>query len=185
MRPLQSIAMGLVIVALRATFQGYDALPDPLGWLLVLHGAARLPADLVRRDTIRGLAVLALLVSIPLWLPDLADRLYELHPSLGWVANLPQLAFAAVLADSLARRAAAPGPHRDTRATAWLRVSMTGFLLAAALPVVVFGGGVRSLELPSYVLATLVMLMLIWLLFSYNNRPWARAPEPRVDWTGP
>lgn len=182
MRPLQSIAMGLVIVALRTTFGGYDALPDPLGWLLVLHGVSRLPEDLVRRDTIRALAALALLVSVPLWWPDLAARLDELHPSLGWVANLPQLAFAAVLADSLARRAAALD---DRRASGWLRTAMTGFVVAAALPVVVFGGGVGALEVPSYVLASVVLLMLIWLLFSYNNRPWALAPTEQVDWTGP
>ena len=41
MRPLQSIAMGLVIVALHAEFGGFDALPDPLGWVLVLLGRPR------------------------------------------------------------------------------------------------------------------------------------------------
>lgn len=43
MKPLSSVAMGLVIVVLVARFGGYDALPDPLGWLLVLWGVRRLP----------------------------------------------------------------------------------------------------------------------------------------------
>lgn len=182
MRPLHAIAMGLLVVALRATFGGYDALPDPLGWALVLFGVAGLPRDLVRRDTLRWLAALALVVSVPLWLPEVPDRLDDLHPSLLWVANLPQLGFAAVIADSLARRAAGGG---DAKASGWLRTAMTAFVVAAAMPVVVFGGGVSALEVPSYVLATLAMLMLIWLLFSYSARPWAQRPPSTVDQTSP
>ena len=45
MRPLQSIAIGLVIIALRAEFGGYDALADPVGWLLVLLGVRSLPVE--------------------------------------------------------------------------------------------------------------------------------------------
>ena len=52
MRPLQSIAMGLVIIALRAEFGGYDALADPLGWLLVLLGVRTLPVEPERRRTL-------------------------------------------------------------------------------------------------------------------------------------
>ncbi len=36
MRPLGPVARGLLIVVLVARFGGYDALADPLGWLLVL-----------------------------------------------------------------------------------------------------------------------------------------------------
>ncbi len=60
MSPLQKIAMGLVIVVGRALFppnpspdwQVYDALPDPIGWLLVISGVralgAHLDVDVVR-----------------------------------------------------------------------------------------------------------------------------------------
>lgn len=182
MSALQAIAMGLVVVALRAGFGGYDALPDPLGWLLVLHGVRRLPEDLVRRHALLLLAVLALLVSVPLWLPEVADRLYDLHPSLGWAANLPQLGFVAVLTDALARRAFA---HRDRKASGWLRTALVLVAVSALLPVLVFGGGLASLEVASYVLATLTLLMVIWLLFSYAGRPWSTGSESQVDWTGP
>ena len=42
MKPLQSVAMGLVIVVLVARYGEYDALADPLGWLLVLWGVRRM-----------------------------------------------------------------------------------------------------------------------------------------------
>ena len=50
MSPLQKIAMGMVIVVGTALFpahpspawEQYDALPDPLGWLLVLLGTVAL-----------------------------------------------------------------------------------------------------------------------------------------------
>ena len=34
MRPLQSIAMGLVIVLVTASVGGYDLVADPVGWVL-------------------------------------------------------------------------------------------------------------------------------------------------------
>ena len=52
MRPLQSIAIGLVIIALRAEFGGYDALVDPVGWLLVLLGVRTLPVEPERRKSL-------------------------------------------------------------------------------------------------------------------------------------
>ncbi|MGH3307072.1 MAG: hypothetical protein ACRDOX_05220 [Nocardioides sp.] len=171
MRPLQSIAMGLVIVALRAPLAGgYDALPDPLGWLLVIVGVRGLPADLPRRSQVVTLAWLAAVVSVPLWFPAVTDGAYATHPSLGWALNLPQLGFAALLCHSLATGAVAA---EDRKAASWLRTAMAGFVVVAVLPVVVFGAGVASLELTAYVGATLVLITLIWLLFAYSARPWA------------
>lgn len=173
MRPLQSIAMGLVVVTLHAAFRGYDALPDPLGWVLVLLGARHLPEDLHRRSFVVGAAVLALLVSLPLWVPGLTEAVDDVHPSLTWAANLPQLAFAGLLADGLARQAARQG---DRRASAWLRTEATGFVVVALLPVLVFGGGLDGLENLTYLAAGMVLLLLIWLLFAYASRPWAPSP---------
>jgi hypothetical protein len=171
MRPLQSIAMGLVIVALRAQLAGgYDALPDPLGWLLVIVGVRGLPADLPRRDAVVTMAWLAAAVSVPLWFPAFSDAAYAIDPSLGWALNLPQLGFAALLCHSLATGAVAV---EDNGAASWLRLAMAGFVVAAVLPVIVFGAGVGSLEITAYVGATLVLLTLICLLFVYSARPWA------------
>jgi hypothetical protein len=81
----------------------------------------------------------------------------------------------------LARRAAAAD---DRRAAAWGRTAATGFLAAAALPVLVFGGGMGGLELPAYAIATLTLILLVCLLFAWSGRPWAAPAAREVDWTG-
>lgn len=180
MRPLQSVAMGLVIVLLAPRLAGYDALPDPLGWALVLLGLAGLPVDLERRRVLVGLAATALVVAVPLWWPGTAEALYDAHPSLGWAANLPQLGFAALLSLVLGRRAGTAG---DRRAATWGRTAATGFVVTAVLPVLVFGGEVGGLELPAYLFATLTLILLICLLFAWSGRPWVGTRSPEVDQT--
>ena len=173
-KPLQSVAMGLVIVALTARVHGYDALPDPIGWLLVLSGVGTLTRDAEpaypHREALRTLAWLAAAVSVPLWFPAVTDGLYDADASLGWAANLPQVGFTAVLCHALTQRAAAAG---DLRAARWLSLARTVVIVVGLLPVLVFGAGWESWEVASYVLASLSMLLLIWLLFSYAPRPWA------------
>jgi hypothetical protein len=176
MRPLQSIAIGLVIIALRAEFGGYDALADPVGWLLVLLGVRTLPMAPDRRRALLAVAALAGLVSVPLWVPGVSEAIDDVHASLLWAANLPQLAFAALLAHCLAGRATAAG---DTRAAAWLRFLRVGFVAVAVLPVLVFGAGVDALAVPTYLLATVLLLTLIFLLFAWSARPWAGDAETR------
>lgn len=170
MRPLQSIAAGLLIVALNAILEGYDLLPDPLGWVLVLHGTVGLPDDLVRRGVVRALAVLALLVSVPLWFPVVADELADLDPAIGWALTLPQVAFLVVLADSLGRAA---GDAGDTRARAWCRTLSVVFVAVGVLPVLIFGAGLDDLVVPAATIAVLALVALTWLLFSWSARPWA------------
>ena len=174
MRPLQSIAMGLVVVALRAEFGGFDALADPLGWVLVLIGVLNLPADLESRRTLLGLAALAGAVSIPVWIPDVSDALYDTDPALLWAVNLPQLGFGGLLAHVLARRA---GDAEDASASTKLRMTVIGFVAVAVLPVLVWGVGIDALAVPAYLSATLVLLALIWMLFSCSSRVWAIADE--------
>lgn len=180
MRPLQSVAMGLVVIGLSAPMNGYDALPDPAGWVLVLLGARGLPGDLERRRALIALAALALAVSVPLWVPEVAEALEEAHPSLGWAASLPQLGFAALLCVVLGRRAA---DAEDRRAAAWAGTAATGFALAGVLPVLVFGAGVDALENPTLAIAVLSLILLVCLLFAWSGRPWAGADRQEVDWT--
>ena len=173
MRPLQSIAMGLVIIVLD-TMSAYDVLPDPLGWVLVVLGVRGLPTDLPHRRALASVTLLAAAVSLPLWVPGVADALYDTHPSLLWAVNLPQLGFAGLLCFVLGRRAAAGG---DTGAAAWARTTLTGLVVVALLPILVFGAGVAALEVPAYLGASLVLLLLIWLLFSWSSRPWILRTE--------
>ncbi len=170
MKPLQSVAMGLVIVVLAARFHGYDALPDPVGWLLVLLGVRALPAAVPHRDGLLGLAALAGVVSAAVWFPAVTDALYDADASLAWAANLPEVLFAALLCHALAATA---DPAGDRKATRWLRLARTGMLVVAVLPVLVFGAGLSSFEVTSYVAAGLMAVLVICLLFTYAGRPWA------------
>src|SRR5689334_14365368 len=94
MSPLQKIAMGLVIVFIPADFtiggHAWDALPDPVGWVLVLMGVRALRAHL-DLDVAAWFAVVALVVSIPLWVPQFVDVLPHtvgkdstVEPSVQW-----------------------------------------------------------------------------------------------------
>ena len=167
--------MGLVIVVLTARGHGFDLLPDPLGWLLVIAGVRRVPAALPRRDLVVGLATLAGVVSVPLWVPHVADRLYDTDPSLAWAATLPQLGFALMLAAGLATLADRAG---DASAARWLRITRTAFVVVALLPVLVFGGGWTDGENLTAAAAGLTAVLLIALLLVDAGRDWARAEQP-------
>ncbi len=171
MKPLQSVAMGLLIVALTARVQGYDALPDFVGWVLVVLGARRLGLS----DLLTGLVGAALAVSLVVWWPPVQDALGELHPSLWWAATLPQLAACAQLCRELATRSAAAA---DRRATAWLRTATVLVGVSAAAPVIAFSADSSDDVLAAvYAAAAGVVLLLIVLLFSYAARPWAVAGD--------
>ncbi len=173
MKPLQSIAMGLVIIALRAWVNGeYDLLPDPIGWLLVLQGLGALPTALPHRPALRTLGLLALVMSVVLWFPSLRDGLERADESLLWAADLPQLGFVGVLCLALSRAASA-GPAPDPGAARWLHTAAVLTGVAAVLPVVALGAGVDSLVELMIVGSGLVLLLVIVLMFRYSARPWA------------
>ena len=166
MKPLQSVAMGLVIVVLVAKFAGYDALADPLGWLLVLWGVRRM-AD---HAALQTLAVGALLVACVVWFPATQDLLDDSDPSLRWAINLPQVLFCVLLCRQLSELA---GAASDQRAQAWLRTTMVFNGVLAVAPVLVFAANADDLLASVYAAAGVVVLMLIVLLFAYASRPWA------------
>lgn len=154
MTPLQGIAMGLVIVLVDASFGGYDGVPDPLGWLLVLWGLARLRPVLAERRGLVALAVLCLLVSVATYPPPVVERL---DASGGWALSLPQLAFSFALATAL-------GPLAG-----WLErrfgLVRWAFVVLAAAPAVVVGGGLDALRSPLALAVVAVNVYFVYLLF--------------------
>lgn len=172
MKPLGSVAMGLVIVVLVARFGGYDALPDPLGWLLVLWGVRRMPDPTV----LVPLAIVALLVACAVWFPATQEALEANDPSIRWAANLPQVAFCVLLCRSLAGLAAEAG---DIRAAAWQRTTMVLNLVLAIAPVIAFASERDDLLAAIYAGAAAVVLLLIVLLFAQAGRSWA--PQATTD----
>jgi len=157
--PLQGIAMGLVIVLVDASFGGYDGVPDPLGWLLVLWGLTRLRPVLAESRGLLVLAGLCLVVSVVTYPPQVADRLDE---SGGWALSLPQLAFSFALATAL-------GPL-----SGWLekrfRVMRSVFVALAVAPAVVIGGDLESLRSPLAFVVAAANVYFVYLLFQASGQ---------------
>jgi len=174
-KPLQAVAMGLVIVLLTVSAHGYDVLADPIGWALVLVGVSTLPV--AERTSLRWLAVISLLVSAVVWVPAARDALNVADLALAWAAGLPELVTLIVLAHALARSAWTAG---DTTARRWLLTARTLLVVTALLPAVVLGGGFDSWDSVLGLVGSLTLLLLIVLLLRYSSRSWARpvsAPE--------
>lgn len=170
MLPLQSIAMGLLVVALSAPVGGgYDVLADPLGWVLVLLGVRALPEG---RGLLAALGGIALVVATALWFPAVREPLVGGDPALTWGVNLPQAAFTAALLWTLRAGARAGG---DVRARNWLTTALAAVVVTALAPAVVFGGGqgdTAALAGATYVAAGFAIVLVIVLLFAYAKRDW-------------
>lgn len=172
MKPLQTIAMGFVVIALYARAGGFDLLADPVGWLLVLGGVRLLP-DTVPRSALTWLGLLALAVSVPIWVPDVASALADVDESLAWAADLPAFGFVALLLHLLSGAASAAGDRTAGRLCALL-VTLTG--VVAAMPALVFGAGWSGLGSTASTAAELLRLAVVVALFAYAGRTWARPP---------
>lgn len=153
MTPLQWVAMGLVLTLVDADIGGYDAVPDVLGWVMVVPALLRL-RDVLATTTLVGLAVLAGMASLATLRPDLIEDLPE---STGWLLSLPQIAFSLLLSVELSR--AVPRLARRFGVLAWT------FGVAAVGPVLLYGGGVDVLLVPLAVLTVLANVYLVYLLF--------------------
>jgi hypothetical protein len=163
--------MGLVIVFLSARFAGYDALPDPVGWALVVAGLLPLRGTLPLGGSALTLAVIAGLVAVPLTLPALDARL---EPSGQWGVSLPQTAFCIVLCTALCTLADRAGETEATR----FGLLRWAFVAVALGPVLVYGGGVDELTAPVAVLAVLANVALVYYVFKVSRRPYGLPVEP-------
>jgi hypothetical protein len=189
MSPLQRIAMGLVIVFLPAGFpqhpdpvwEVYDALPDPVGWLLVLAGVRALRGHL-DVDAVTWLAWVAFAISVPLWFPQLNHLLVpeyndSIDVSFQWFLSLPQTAFSLALARAVGRRAELQQP-RDRFVAGRYGVLTWAFAALVVLPVIAYGGGVDALVDPTLVAIGLVNLAFVYYLFRVHRREWLGGPGP-------
>ena len=165
--------MGLVIVLVDAWFGGYDGVPDPLGWALVLAGLLPL-RDVLRGRALVGTAVVCLLVSLATYPPQVAGRLDDAG---GWALSLPQLAFAFLLCTALAEHLVEePGPLAGR-----FRMLRWPFVVLAVAPVLVLGGGVEVLRDPLAFLVVAVQVYLVYLLFAASGRVPGPPGEPATD----
>jgi hypothetical protein len=182
MSPLQKIAMGLVIVVAfayvpadpRPSWEHYDALANPAGWVLVLLGVHALVRTDDAFDSSRWLALLAAVVSVPMWFPQVEHRLDD---SGQWFVSLPQTLFCLVLARAIGISAAQQSP-RDGFAAQRFGLLVWAFGIVAVLPVLALGGGLDQLEGPTQLFSTLVNVVLVYLLFRVHRRAWLGGPGP-------
>jgi hypothetical protein len=180
--PLQKVAMGMVIVVLFAYFPAhpspdwkhYDALADPVGWLLVVVGMAALTRADATFGTSRWLAVLAGAVSVPVWFPQIAHRL---DASGEWFTSLPQIAFCLLLSREIGLLGADRTPP-DGYVAKRFGLLVWGFALLAVLPVVTLGGGVDRLAGPTQLVSLLVSVAFVYALFRVHRREWLGGPGP-------
>lgn len=182
MTPLQKIAMGMLITILPAPFPAhphpawayYNALPAPIGWLLVISGVRALSDGTLRSRRVLMLAVVAFAVSVPLWFPQINHLLvpaynHGVSRSWSWFAALPGWAFSLLLAHELGRLAAEHLPRDRTPETVFggLRVA---FVAVIALPAIVYGAPAPGLETTMGSVRDLSEIGLVIALFSYNKR---------------
>jgi hypothetical protein len=189
MSPLQKIAMGLLIVFLPANFPHdphpawafYDALPDPLGWTLVLLGVRGLRRHL-DVDLLSWLAAVCLAVSVPLWFPQLNHLLVPeyndgIDVSFQWFLSLPQTVFSLLLARTIGRSAELQVP-RDRFVAGRYGVLTWAFAALVVLPAVAYGGGVDALVDPTLLAIGVVNVVFIYYLFRVHRRTWLGGPGP-------
>lgn len=182
MTALQKIAMGILITILRApvpahpnpAWRVYNLLPGPIGWLFVLAGLRALAGTAVRTQRPRLLAVLALVVSVPLWFPEvshLLDPKYNpgVSRSWSWLAMLPAAVFAILLTHELGRVAATNKP-RDPMPEMVFGALRVIFVVVAVLPAIVYGAPAPGLENTMEFVNLLSGVGLVIALFSYNKR---------------
>lgn len=175
MRPLQAVGLGLIVIALEARFGAYDGLPDPLGWVLVLLGLRGLAQRTAIGSTLAltYLGALALVVATVRWFPAAADALADAERALVWAADVPSLAFQALLCRELARLAETAG---ERAAASWFRITALGLVVGLLLPVLYDAAGWAWLEGTGdlgLLLQLLVLLLCLW----YSGRAWTGAEQ--------
>jgi hypothetical protein len=153
---MQRVAMGLVLVLLDASVNGWDLLADPLGWALVLAGV--LPVTELLGGRVALTAVLAFVSSLVVYPPAVVEAL---DPSVGWALSLPHVAFAVVLCLALARRL--PDFARRFRVVAVVMV------VVGLAPVLVLGAPVLVLVGVIAFVAVVTQGYLVYLLFRVHR----------------
>jgi hypothetical protein len=167
MTPLQKIAMGFVLVLLDPVFFGYDAVPDLLGWLMILAGTWDLRAKLGHRfPTLFGLGIVSLLLSAATFVPTVTE---SLPPSGGWFVSLPQLVFMGLLCLGIADLSSSAEPDATATPRRFRRI-VWAIAVVAVIPVVVFAAELESVAPVAAAVAVGVLVFFIYALFKVSKR---------------
>lgn len=174
--------MGLIVVFGIASFPAdpspswaaYDALADPLGWLLVLWGTKDLAERHPRLRDAHWSAILAGLVSVPMWLP----QVNHLVTGAGaWAVQLPQNLACVLLCVGIGRLGAEQSPP-DAYVAKRFGLLTYGFGVVLVMPALVEGGGLDTLAPTADLIKIVVVLAAVWYTFRIHRRTWLGGPGP-------
>lgn len=173
--PLQIIGMGLVIVFLESLARGFDLFANPVGWVLVLVGTAKL--SLPQRNVLAGIAFAAFGLSVPLWFPAVHEPLLGADPSLDWAGKLPTYGYCFLLCRALMEAA------RPTHVSGHMRFGALSVLVAASVAVPPIAIAADSAWVANTGVAVIVVtqVWLVWSLFSHARKPYADAPAATTN----
>jgi hypothetical protein len=156
---LQTVAMGLALVFLDIEPSGWDWVPDPLGWILVLLGLSGLKEHLPNHTGINVTAWLCLAVDVIIWPPGSVAKVDE---SIGWLFGIPTIAFCFLICDALTDVLDGTGQSIFR----WIRNS---YVVLAVLPLLVWWVGLDWLELPATIAAVAVNVALVLALWAAGD----------------
>ncbi len=174
--------MGLIVVFGVALFPAhpqpvwaaYDALADPVGWVLVVLGTKELAGRHPQLYAAHWTAVLAAVVSVPMWFPQVNHLITGAG---AWGVQVPQDAACLLLCVGVGRLAAEQAP-RDAYVAKRFGLLTWGFVAVLVMPALVEGGGLRQLAPTADLVKIVVVLCAVWYVFRVHRRAWLGGPGP-------
>ncbi|HSX67362.1 hypothetical protein [Nocardioides sp.] len=181
-RPLLLIGLGLVINVLSPRVDGWDVLPDWIGWVLILIGTWVFGRKLPSGGLMLGAARLALVVAVAQWPPAwqvidpvtaASEEVSASEASLLWALSLPALGWMVLYC-----LAVAGVSSTEAGTSFWWKYLAAMNAGAAVLPILVYGADMKGLEGLLGVLILLGLLGATVFSFLHSGRDWAVRRQP-------
>jgi hypothetical protein len=168
LRPLLLIGIALLFW-LNPLHDGWDLLPDWLGWLLILAATSVLTRDMANRGPLMASAALSVVGFAAMWPPQWLEVIEAQDAAIKWSLQLPSLIWLILFCLTLATRAQVS----NSGDSFWWRMLSAVEVVVGVLSVLVLGGNIESLTglLGQFEFSgrTLIIVM----CFVHSGRDWA------------